>query len=137
MNAFDDEEFERYADDLPEIPARRARHFFTERARVRRGIGAWKRGELELFGELMNASCRSSIENWESGSEALIALQGVLEETPGVLGSRFSGAGFGGCIVALVKDDKAAELQQTLTIPGANGRGRAFLVESDSGLRLT
>ena len=77
---------------------------------MRRGIELWKHGDVKGFGELMNASCQSSIENWEAGSPELIELQRTLEQTQGVYGSRFSGAGFGGCVVALVTvtDGKAA-----------------------------
>ena len=142
LNAFTDAELERYADELPEIPLRRARHFFTERARVRAGADAWRRGDLERFGELMNGSCRSSIENWESGSEELIALQAILEQTPGIFGSRFSGAGFGGCIVALVGSDQASDVRDTVEqavqreMPQCAERVRVFFIGSDHGIRL-
>ena len=122
-----DEVFEEFGDRLARAEFLRARHFFTERARVHRGTELWSQGDLEGFGELMNASCQSSIENWEAGSPELIELQRTLEQTEGVYGSRFSGAGFGGCVVALVKD--VAAVADKLPV-------KVFAVESDDGVRV-
>lgn len=127
LHDLDDAVFEEHGDRLSPAEARRARHFFTERSRVRRGIELWKQGDIVGFGELMNASCRSSIENWEAGSPELIELQKTLTETPGVFGSRFSGAGFGGCIVALVED--VDTIANELPV-------KVFRVESDDGVRI-
>ncbi len=127
LHDLDDAVFEQWGDRLPTPERRRARHFFTERARVRRGIELWKQGDVAGFGELMNASCQSSIDNWEAGSPELIELQRTLTEKPEVYGSRFSGAGFGGCIVALVSDFAAV---------AKNLPGRVFRVESDDGVRV-
>lgn len=127
LHELDDAVFEEHEERLPPAEARRARHFFTERARVRRGIESWKQGDIAGFGDLMNASCRSSIENWEAGSPELIELQRILTETPGVYGSRFSGAGFGGCIVALVEDVDAVAKELPVEV---------FEVESDDGVRV-
>ena len=82
---------------------RRARHVYGEVGRVAEGVEAWGAGDVARFGALMNASCRSSIELYESGSEWLVALQEIALATPGVLGSRFSGGGYGGCLVMLVE----------------------------------
>ncbi|XP_002993126.2 galacturonokinase [Selaginella moellendorffii] len=89
--------------------ARRAEHFFSERARVEASVKAWVAGDLAEFGRLMTESGRSSIENYECGCEALIDLWGILAEAPGVYGARFSGAGFRGFCVALVKAEMADE----------------------------
>ncbi len=88
---------------LPENLRRRAEHFFTEVERVYRGARAWGNGDLERFGQLMNQSCASSINNYESGSEILIELHELVSSTTGIYGSRFSGGGYGGCVVALAK----------------------------------
>jgi galactokinase len=55
----------------------------------------------------MTASGESSIHNYECGSPPLIDLHRLLVETDGVYGARFSGAGFGGCCVALVRPEAA------------------------------
>ncbi len=101
------EEYDVHRDKLTDNPAKRAAHFFTESARVTQGIGAWKRGDLIRFGQLISESGQSSIENYECGSEPLIDLYRVIVETDGVYGARFSGAGFRGCSIALVDPAKA------------------------------
>ncbi len=134
--------FEAHRTQLEPALRRRAQHVFGERARVARGIQHWRRGELAEFGSLMNESCRSSLENYESGSPELACLQQVLEATPGVLGSRFSGAGFGGCCVALVEADAAEEARAralaefTRLLPELAGRATALLAQGEDGVRL-
>lgn len=81
---------------------RRARHFFGEMARVHAGVEAWQAGDLVRFGELVTASGESSIRWYESGSPQLITLYETLAQTPGVYGTRFSGAGFRGNCIALI-----------------------------------
>ena len=90
------EEYAAYRFRLWGPPALRARHFFSESKRVRMGVDAWRRGDLETFGRLMAESGRSSIENYECGSRPLIDLYNILIHTEGVYGARFSGAGFRG-----------------------------------------
>ncbi|MDG2303283.1 MAG: galactokinase family protein [Candidatus Binatia bacterium] len=101
--------FEEHLDALPSTLQKRARHFFEERHRVRAGVETWRNGDLEGFGRLMSDSCRSSIENFEVGSPEIGALHELICRTPGVYGARFSGAGFGGCVVGLVAADRAQE----------------------------
>ena len=90
---------------LPAMLARRARHVFDEIDRVEAGAAAWERGDVAAFGTLMDASCRSSIECYESGSEWLVALHEIARDVPGVRGNRFSGGGYGGCLVMLADAD--------------------------------
>ncbi|AET05103.1 putative galacturonokinase [Medicago truncatula] len=89
--------------------AKRAEHYFSENMRVMKGVEAWETGSLEDFGILIAASGRSSIQNYECGSEPLIQLYEILLRAPGVLGARFSGAGFRGCCIALVEEHLATE----------------------------
>ncbi|XP_019446438.1 PREDICTED: galacturonokinase-like [Lupinus angustifolius] len=89
--------------------AKRAEHYFSENMRVKKGIEAWELGNFKEFGVLIAASGRSSIQNYECGSEPLIQLYEILLRAPGVLGARFSGAGFRGCCIALVEADLATE----------------------------
>eukprot|EP00240_Pyramimonas_obovata_P004852 CAMPEP_0118924096 /NCGR_PEP_ID=MMETSP1169-20130426/2386_1 /TAXON_ID=36882 /ORGANISM="Pyramimonas obovata, Strain CCMP722" /LENGTH=402 /DNA_ID=CAMNT_0006865179 /DNA_START=96 /DNA_END=1301 /DNA_ORIENTATION=+ len=86
---------------------RRAEHFFGECQRVHKGIEAWSAGDMVTFGKLMSQSGESSITKYECGSEPLIQLREILLNTKGVLGARFSGAGFRGCCVALVDAGEA------------------------------
>jgi galactokinase/galacturonokinase len=101
------EVFEEKKTALPENLRKRAEHFYTEVDRVHEGAQVWKESNLQRFGQLMNQSCASSIHNYESGSEILIELHKLVSETDGIYGSRFSGGGYGGCVVALAKRDLA------------------------------
>ncbi|RMF03477.1 MAG: hypothetical protein D6768_05800 [Chloroflexi bacterium] len=87
---------------LPDNLRRRAAHFFGEMQRVTDGVTAWQAGDLPALGQLVTASGESSIKLYESGSPQLITLYEILAETPGVYGTRFSGAGFRGCCIALI-----------------------------------
>lgn len=95
------EVFEKYEDQLPEPFRRRARHYFGEVARVKQGAQLYRVGDIKGFGRLVFESGQSSIDNYETGSEHLVALYQALKEAPGVYGARFSGAGFKGCCIAL------------------------------------
>ncbi|XP_051219044.1 galacturonokinase isoform X1 [Lolium perenne] len=94
---------------LDENLARRAEHYFSEMKRVAKGRDAWARGNLQEFGQLVSASGRSSIVNYECGSKEMIQLHEILLKAPGVLGARFSGAGFRGCCLAIVDSERAEE----------------------------
>lgn len=106
-----------FAQHGPALPAelqRRARHFFGEQERVRKGLAMWQAGDLEGFGRLVSESGRSSTENYECGNRYLRTACQTLLECPGVYGARFSGAGFRGCAVALVKPDSVEEVERTV-----------------------
>lgn len=99
------EVWEKYQNEVPEIPQKRARHFFTEMERVEKGVLAWKNGDVKAFGVLMNESGQSSIENYESGCPHLTTLYHILRDCEGVYGARFSGAGFRGSCIGLVNPE--------------------------------
>ncbi|KAG9449290.1 hypothetical protein H6P81_009255 [Aristolochia fimbriata] len=101
--------YEAYKSNLDSKLARRAEHYFSENKRVSEGLKAWSSGRLEDLGRLITASGLSSIQNYECGSEPLIQLYEVLLKAPGVYGARFSGAGFRGCCLAIVKASDAEE----------------------------
>lgn len=65
---------------------------------------------FEEFGQLMFQSGRSSIELYETGSDNLRDLQDIFENTDGIYGGRFSGAGFNGSSIALINPDKKEEI---------------------------
>ena len=92
----------KYRDRLPENFMKRAEHFYTELQRVEAGVEAWRRGDIAEFGRLSFESGKSSIENYETGSEELKRLYDIMTETDGIYGGRFSGAGFKGCSMALI-----------------------------------
>ena len=95
------EVFDDHAASLAPHTARRARHFFTENARVAAGREAWAAGDLARFGELMNESGESSVSDYECGGPELITLFEILRDAPKVYGARFSGGGFRGSCIGL------------------------------------
>ena len=98
-------DFKEYGRQLPPTIRRRAEHVVTENDRVLRSVDALKQGDLALFGKLMNQSHESLRELYEVSCRELDALVDAAIKTPGVYGSRMTGAGFGGCTVSLVADD--------------------------------
>lgn len=106
-----------YKKNEKRIPCRfnkRVKHFYTECDRVRKGIEAWKAGNVKDFGKLMFESCESSVENYECGSPELISLYEIMMETDGVYGGRFSGAGFKGACIALTDPSKRERIRERI-----------------------
>jgi galactokinase len=106
--------YHQYADRLPGRFARRAKHYFSEMARVRQGAEAWKKGDLRTFGQLMFESGESSMLQYECGCPELITIFKLLQECPGVYGARFSGAGYRGCCIGLVDPRYKEQIRETI-----------------------
>ena len=92
---------------LDPVLQRRARHVISENERTQQAGGALARGDAAEFGRLMDASHASLAHDYEVSSEALDRMVEAARRHPGCYGARMTGAGFGGCAVALV--DAAAE----------------------------
>jgi galactokinase len=107
--------FRAYAHDLPDPLVRRAKHVVTENARVLQAASLLKKGDLIGFGALMDASHDSLQKDFEVSCKELDLLVGIARETEGVFGSRMTGAGFGGCAVALVRPDCVAAFTARIT----------------------
>ena len=99
---------------LDELLLRRARHVVTENQRVLEAVEVLEAGDLERFGELMNASHESLREDYEVSSKELDVLVELAWKQPGTLGARMTGAGFGGCTVNLVRADAAAAFAEAV-----------------------
>ncbi len=84
---------------------RRARHVISENERVLQAVQCLNKGQLEAFGELMNASHDSLRNDYEVTGLELDTLVYEARKIDGVVGSRMTGAGFGGCTVSLVKEE--------------------------------
>jgi len=82
---------------------RRARHVITENERVRQFAEAFRSGDVAAAGALMLESHASLRDDFEVSTKALDQLVDALMARPGVLGARLTGAGFGGCVVALAE----------------------------------
>lgn len=93
-----------------ETVLKRARHVITENERVMQAVEALKAGRLEDLGELMNASHDSLRDDYEVTGIELDTLVEESRKIQGVIGSRMTGAGFGGCTVSLVKEEAVEEM---------------------------
>ncbi|WP_028609366.1 galactokinase [Paenibacillus harenae] len=95
-----------------ETVQRRAQHVVEEIDRVLQSIKALKANDLEQFGRLMNGSHDSLRDLYEVTGDELDAMVAAARQVPGVLGSRMTGAGFGGCTVSLVHEDSVEAFQE-------------------------
>jgi len=88
-----------------EVCARRAKHAIYENQRTLKAVKALENKDIKLFGELMNKSHISLRDDYEVTGIELDTLVEIAWKMPGVVGSRMTGAGFGGCTVSIVKDE--------------------------------
>lgn len=87
------------------IAKKRAHHVVGEVARTAEAVEALKKGDIKRFGELMTQSHVSLRDDYEVTGKELDTMAEAAWEVEGVLGSRMTGGGFGGCTVSLVKDE--------------------------------
>jgi len=112
LSVLDYNEFTKRKDLIDnEIVYRRALHVISENNRVLKAIDALKNNRLEEFGQLMNQSHDSLRYDYEVTGKELDTLVEEARKIEGVLGSRMTGAGFGGCTVSLVREDVMDEFQ--------------------------
>ena len=99
-------QFEQYKSAIKdEVRAKRAKHAVYENQRTIKAVEALKNNDVELFGKLMNESHISLQYDYEVTGVELDTLVEEAWKVNGVIGSRMTGAGFGGCTVSIVKDD--------------------------------
>ena len=100
------EDFEKYKNVIEdEVVRKRAEHAIYENGRVIDSVKALEDGDIEKFGALMNASHDSLRDLYEVTGEELDTLVDAARKNKGCIGSRMTGAGFGGCTVSIVKDE--------------------------------
>jgi len=92
-----------------EVEQKRARHVISENGRTLSAIDALNKGDIELFGQLMNQSHDSLRDDYDVTGRELDTLVDEARKIDGTLGSRMTGAGFGGCTVSIVKEDAVEE----------------------------
>lgn len=101
-----EEEYEAHKDAIKDpVRQKRAKHAVYENQRTIRAVEALKNNDVELFGKLMNASHKSLRYDYEVSCGEIDILVDLAQAMPGVIGSRITGGGFGGCTVSIVKND--------------------------------
>ncbi|MDE6949463.1 MAG: galactokinase [Lachnospiraceae bacterium] len=110
-----EEEFEKYKTAIKDdVRVRRAKHAVYENRRTIRAVEALKNNDIVLFGELMNASHVSLRDDYEVSCEEIDILVDEAWKISGVIGSRITGGGFGGCTVSIVKDEAIDTFKEQL-----------------------
>jgi galactokinase len=97
------------SDRLGELLHRRARHVVREIARTHAAVDALEHGEMNRLGELLTQSHATLRDDYDVSTPEIDALVDIACAIPGVLGSRLTGAGFGGCTISLVAEDAVDE----------------------------
>ena len=97
-----------------ETVLKRVTHVINEDDRVLKSVKALKNGDIETFGKLMNESHDSLSKLYEVTGDELDTLAYEAQKLPGVLGSRMTGAGVGGCTVSIVKEEFVDEFIEKL-----------------------
>lgn len=111
------------ADALPELTRRRARHVITEDQRTLAAAEAMRRSDAVTLGRLMGESHVSLRDDFEVSNEALNTIVDLAAAHEGCYGARMTGAGFGGCAVALVREDAAAAFEHEVAAAYRNATG--------------
>lgn len=100
------EQFETYKSAIKdEVRLKRAKHAVYENQRTIDAVKALKNNDITMFGQLMNASHVSLRDDYEVSCEEIDILVDAAWKIDGVIGSRITGGGFGGCTVSIVKND--------------------------------
>lgn len=108
-------EFEEYKGAIKsEIRQKRAKHAVYENQRTIKAVAALKDKDIETFGKLMNASHVSLRDDYEVSCEEIDILVDLAWSIDGVIGSRITGGGFGGCTVSIVKNDAVDGFIETI-----------------------
>ena len=111
------EDFAQRSGELDELTCKRAKHVITEDERTMKAIVAMQENDAVTMGKLMYASHESLRDDFEVSSDALNDMVEIAMEQEGCFGARMTGAGFGGCAVALVAEENAADfVEKTIAL---------------------
>jgi galactokinase len=102
-------ELEAHRGDLPELIFRRCHHVVSEDERVLKTVSAWQSGNWTEIGRLMAESHLSLKRDYEVSSRELDLLVEAATGRPGIIGTRMTGGGFGGCTINLVESANVAD----------------------------
>ena len=110
-----EEQFEAHKDAIKDpICQKRAKHAVYENQRTIHAVEALKANDIVTFGKLINESHISLRDDYETSCEETDILAELAWQIPGVYGSRITGGGFGGCIVALIPEELVPAVQQAV-----------------------
>ncbi len=140
LGELDEETFEKYQAAIgSDVRRKRAKHAVYENQRTVRAVEALKANDVAEFGRLMNASHVSLRDDYEVTGIELDTLVEEAWKVEGVIGSRMTGAGFGGCTVSIVKDEAIDTFIETVGAAYKEKIGYAagfYVVEIGDGPRV-
>ncbi len=110
------DEFHTKSNQLDELTRKRAIHVISENDRTLKAAKALQKGDVVAFGQLMNASHTSLRDDYEVSSPELNIMVELARQEKGCLGARMTGAGFGGCAVALVEKESATKFAENIRL---------------------
>jgi len=111
-----EEEFEANKDAIKDpVRVKRAKHAVYENQRTIKAVEALKNNDIALFGKLMNASHVSLRDDYAVSCDEIDVLVEEAWKIDGVVGSRITGGGFGGCTVSIVKNEAVEEFKEKLS----------------------
>ncbi|MBQ7464411.1 MAG: galactokinase [Lachnospiraceae bacterium] len=111
-----DDEFDSLAGNIKDpVSRKRAKHAVYENTRTIKAVSALRSGDIEAFGKLMNESHISLRDDYETSCSEIDVLAEEAWKINGVIGSRITGGGFGGCTVSIVKNDAIEEFKERIS----------------------
>ena len=111
-----DDEFDSLSGNIKDpVNRKRAKHAVYENTRTIKAVSALRSGDIEAFGKLMNESHVSLRDDYETSCSEIDILAEEAWKIGGVIGSRITGGGFGGCTVSIVKNDAIEEFKERIS----------------------
>jgi galactokinase len=117
------EQLEANKSKLDDVLYRRARHIVTENFRTQSAADALRANSLKIVGQALRASHISLRDDYEVSCYELDVMSDIANTQPGCYGARMTGAGFGGCAVALVEDGAVEDFVKTVSAAYAEKTG--------------
>jgi galactokinase len=115
LRDLDEKNLEFHKDSLSETQFRRCRHVVSENRRVQQTVDALKAGQLIELGKVLQESHASLRDDYEVSSRSQDLIVEIASQTPGCLGARMTGAGFGGCAVALLHSGSEHDFESVVS----------------------
>ncbi len=133
------QEFEQYKDAITDdVRRKRAKHAVYENYRTIQAVEALKENNIESFGSMMNEAHISMRDDYEASCLETDILAELAWDIPGVLGSRITGGGFGGCTVSIVKNEAVEEFKKLVYegyLERTGNKAEFYVVDIGDGAR--